>query len=127
MGNSITLSGTYTLSSGQVRDVGTVSTTITTSGSNYVSKNDTVGTSFQALTTSSLSSVNSGFFSNNDASGSVIVALDNAGTKPVSIIGPLQETTWLFSGSAASTTLYAKAVSPANGVNISFDYILASF
>lgn len=125
MANQVIINGTLSIIVGNVRDVGTIATTFSMSGSNYVSTlQDITASAYQALDTSSLSNVKGGYFSNNDVSASIIVATDSSGTNKVVIVSPLAETTWAYSGSIASVPLWAKSVSPANNQTAELQYML---
>lgn len=123
MANQAIINGTFTLNSGTLRSVGTVATTITLAGTNYVANIQNVtGSAFTALDTSSLADVRAGYFANNDISASIIIAFDNAGTKPIAILLPDDSMTWTYSGSIAASSLWAKAVNVTTSASL--EYIL---
>jgi hypothetical protein len=125
MANTLTVNGTYTLNASDVRSIGTIAMNNTLGGDNYVATVQNITASaYQPLSTSSLDNVRSGFFANNDISASIIVALDNAGTKQVLILSPFDTAVWTYSGSVAAVPLWAKSVNPADGKNAELQYIL---
>jgi hypothetical protein len=125
MANQAIINGTVTIAVDNGRDVGTIATTVTMNGENYISTIQNITSSaYQALNTSSLGDIHGGYFSNNDISASVIIATDSAGTNKVVILYPLSETSWAYSGSIASVPLYAKSVNPSNGQYAALQYML---
>lgn len=125
MANQVIINGTLSIVVGNVRDVGTLATTINMSGSSYVSTaTDITASAYQALDTASLANVKGGYFSNNDISASIVVALDSSGTSKIIVLGPETETTWAYSGSVAAVPLWAKAISPANNQTAELQYFL---
>jgi hypothetical protein len=110
MANSIVNNGTVTVTTSTLRLITDTAFNITLSGSNAVGTVDNITTqSYQALNTSSLSDVRYIIASNEDLTGSISIATDSAGTNQISYLAPGDSAVIPWSGSAGSTTLYAKA------------------
>lgn len=107
MSNKITSTGTITINTSTLRLINDTSFTLTLSGSNAVGAVDNITTqSYQALSTSSLSDVRYLIASNEDLTGSISIATDNAGTNQIGYLAPGDSLVTPWSG---SMTLYAKA------------------
>lgn len=123
MANTLSINGAFTLSADTVRTIGSMQTNVTLDGENYVAENMNVtGSAYRPLQTGSLSSMAYGYFSNPNAEGNIIVALDNSGTDKIAVLRPKSEAVWQYSGSIASVPLWAKV--EGNTDEVVFEYIL---
>lgn len=121
MGNQIISSGTFTVTSNTIRSIGTVSDTISTVSTAFVSETQQISTSsLSPLVTSSLSDLRMGYFTNNDATASVTLY---SGSAPISILVAGDTTILGFSGS--NPALYAKGTNN-SGTTVPLQYILCS-
>lgn len=119
MANSIVNNGTVTVTTSTLRLITDTAFSITLSGSNTVGTVDNITTqSYQALNTSSLSDIRYIIASNEDLTGSISIATDSAGTNQISYLAPGDSAVIPWSGSAASTTLYAKAFKTAGSSSL---------
>lgn len=123
MANTLIINGAFTINSDTVRSIGSMQTNVELSGQNYVAENLNVTSSeYRPLQTGSLDNMAYGYFSNPNATGSIIVALDDSGTDKVAVLRPKSEAVWQYSGSIDTVPLYAAAVDTDD--EIVFEYIL---
>ncbi len=110
MANTIKSSGTFSVQLGSTANSynGDLTLNISGTGSNAVSEvKDIPSGSFTALNTSSLSDIKYMYFSNENT-GSIQVAIDTAFTKVLTTLEPNDDAKIAWSGSIASSTLYAR-------------------
>jgi len=110
--NSFSISGNVTSTIGVKRNSGTITQTINLSGSNTISKDVNVTSSYSQVNLSELSDFRYGWFYNgNDTtnSGSIYIASDLAGTKVISILQVGDSLILPYSG---SLSIYAKTSNP---------------
>lgn len=121
MGNQILSSGTFTVTSNTIRATGTVSDSINTVSTAYISETQQISTSsLTPLVTSSLTDIRLGYFTNNDLTASITLY---SGSYALSIL-PAGDTNILgFSGS--NPALYAKGTAN-SGTTVPLQYILSS-
>lgn len=109
MSDTIRNSGTFTVTiNGTVSSFnGDCTLSVTKVGSNATAdvKNVTSG-SWQALTTASLSDLRYMYFAN-EGTGSIIIAVDSAGAKPIATLQPNDHAIIPWSASIAAASLYA--------------------
>lgn len=122
MANSLVLGGSWTLTNGTIRSVGTISDTINISGANFIANTQNITTaSYSALDTGSLSDIRAAYFANLDATASITLATDSAGTNKIAVLWPSDTVLWSWSGSNQS--LYAKG-SNNNGTTVALNYLI---
>lgn len=115
MANTIRSSGTVTITTNSATIRPSIAFDLTMSGSNVVYEAKNVDTSgYQALSTSSLSDIRVGTFTNTTSGSVVLIARDSGGTNIISVLEYDESAFIPMSGSIGAMTLYAKALNSAS-------------
>lgn len=125
MSNSITSTGTVTLTTPSTTIRQSLVFDVDTTGSNYTmeAKNINSG-SWQALTTSSLSDIKTGLFYNTTPATTIAIARDNAGANVLTSLDYDQSAFIPMSGSIATQTLYARSYVSTSLTSAALEYTL---
>ena len=109
MANTISINGSFSLTSGASRAVGTLTDSLTLTGSNYTATGQNIlSGSWSPLSTGSLNDFRYSFFQNADLTSSITIATGSGGQNVLAYLNPEDVYVLPWSGSVVPT-LFAKA------------------